>query len=380
MTYKRYCITFLVLFVTALATYGACAEWMLHRLNETYVGDDAAVAMQLEEDALYASALTGDIGFLKYGVISKIQPDIIALGTSRTMQFRAPFFKNSVFYTAGGIGDSVDAMAECFEYICRSYVPGIIILAVDWDWLNPNYRHQSVQYGFRKGEALASRIYLYKCLYGELLKNRNVRAQVIRPEISKRDIIGNRLTIGLMAGAKNEGFRRDGSYQVGDLILSPQSKEKRLSDTHKRIREGNRRFERADHIDEAELLKLESLIDKMQRRGCHVIVLLPPFPNEIYQTLMESEGHRGFILDFEKTVHDLCSVRDIPFYDFTNMAWLNASDEEALDGFHASERTYGRITLQMKSDPVIRPYVDEKFIEACMVSSDNLFQIVPPDM
>ena len=34
----------------------------------------------------------------------------------------------------------------------------------------------------------------------------------------------------------------------------------------------------------------------------------------------------------------------------------------------------------MKSDPVIRPYVDEKFIEACMVSSDNLFQIVPPDM
>lgn len=45
MTYKRYCITFLVLFVTALATYGACAEWMLHRLNETYVGDDAAVAM-----------------------------------------------------------------------------------------------------------------------------------------------------------------------------------------------------------------------------------------------------------------------------------------------------------------------------------------------
>lgn len=31
----------------------------------------------------------------------------------------------------------------------------------------------------------------------------------------------------------------------------------------------------------------------------------------------------------------------------------DTSDEEALDGFHASEPTYGRIVLQVESDSVI---------------------------
>ena len=378
MTWKKYCVDLLGLSLIVIVAYIIPAEWVRHRLNEVYVGDDIAIDMQLNENALYGSALMEDICFLKYGMISRTEPDIIALGTSRSMQFRAAFFKGATFYTTGGMGDSIDAMEAIFDHICINYVPKIVIFAVDWDWLNPNYPHPKLRYV--ENNTLTYRAYLYQSLYQEIWRNQNVREQLVQPNIKERDLVGNRPTIGLMAGGKSSGFRQDGSYQYGDGILHPQSTEVNFEDTHQRIRDGNKRFERADHIDEDELLKLTAFIQKMQKRGTHVLVVLPPFPNEIYQTLMASEGHRAFILQFEDAVRSLCVVQDVPFYDFTNMAWLGASDEEAFDGFHASERTYGRITLQFEIDPVIAPYINKDFIEACMVNSNHPFQIIPADM
>ncbi|GAA0213313.1 SGNH/GDSL hydrolase family protein [Selenomonas dianae] len=380
MAWKKYCTMLLGGFFAGLVVYAAAAEWMVHRLNETYVGDVAAIELQLHENALYGSALTNDTGFLKYGIISRTQPEIIALGTSRVMQFRAPFFKDATFYTTGGLGRSVDVMEEIFDRISSTYVPKIVIFAVDWFWFNPNHSPAKVPSIFEEDHPLSNRAYLYGSLYRGLLKNENVRAQLVHPEIVARDLIGNRPTIGLMAGAKSDGFRLDGSFQIGEHILHHKSTVERFADTHRTIREGGDMFEWADQVDERELLKLASLIAKMRERGAHVIVLLPPFPNEIYQALMESKGHRDFILQFEGSVRDLCAEQNVPFYDFSNMAWLGASDEEAYDGFHASERTYGRIVLQFESDPVIAPYINKDFIEQCMVNSDHPYQIIPADM
>lgn len=380
MTWKKYCTTLLGLSLGAIIFYVGVAEWMLHRLNEAHVGDDAAISMQIEDNALYGSALTGDVAFLKYGVISRIKPDILALGTSRSMQFRAPFFKDATFYTVGGLGDSVDAMEDVFDRVCSSYTPKIVIFAVDWDWLNPNYAHNKSSHVFEEKNMLSNKAYVYKCLYQALWQNKNVREQLLRPAIRERDVIGDHPTIGLLAGVKSEGFRADGSFQYGDAILHPRSIEERFEDTRKRIREGNRRFENADHIDADELLKLASFIHKMKSHGCHVLVLLSPFPNEIYQRFMDSEGHGRFILQFEQSVQELCMKQNVPFYDFSDMAWLDAPDEEALDGFHASERTYGRIVLQFESDSVIAPYIDKEFVEKCMSDSNSPIQIVPAGM
>lgn len=380
MSWKKYCTTLLGVFLALLAICTATAEWMVHRLNETYVGDTIAIDLQIQENALYGSALTDDVGFLKYGIISRTKPEIIALGTSRSLEFRAPFFKDTTFYTTGRLGDSVDEMEKVFDRICNDYIPKIVIFAVDWDWMNPHTRYGIEPPVFEEKNVLSNRWYLYQGLYYMFWKNEKVRAQMMRPEIKERDLIGNRPTIGLSAGGKNEGYRSDGSYQYGEFILHPKNTTERFEDTHRRIQKGYDRFERADHIDEAQLLKLASFIHKMQERGSHVLVVLPPFPNEIYQAFMASEGHRDFMLQFERGVRDLCAEQNVPFYDFTNMAWLGAPDEEALDGFHASERTYGRIVLQFESDPVIAPYINKDFIEKCMENSNHPFQIIPSNM
>ena len=99
------------------------------------------------------------------------------------------------------------------------------------------------------------------------------------------------------------------------------------------------------------------------------------FPNEIYRTLMEAAGHGRFILQFEQSVQDLCMKQNILFYDFSDMAWLDASDAETLDGFHASEPTYGRIVLRFENDSVIAPYNHKEPLINCIFHPEHLINL-----
>lgn len=379
MRWKKFSLVLLVWIVLSIGMYVLVAEAMLYRLNETYVGTEAAVAMQIKDNALYRSAFVDDIGFLKCGIVTKKKPDIIALGSSRVWQFREGFFKDAGFYTMGEPMPSMDTMDKAFENVCREYVPKIVIINVDWWWLNPNSSHHMRDDVFGEGSIIVERFYLYNSLYKEIIKNSNVREQLIHPELHSRDLIGNRPTIGLLAATKSEGFRSDGSYQHGEAILHPRSTEEKFKNIYQKIEDGDFRFEPADHIDEQALLKFAALIKKIRGRGCHVVVFLPPFPDVVYQAFMQSEGHRGFVRQFEQSVGNLCGEQSVSFFDFSNIAWLGASDEESIDGIHAGERAYGRIVLQFADDEVLAQYINQDYIEACMRKSDSALQIIPAD-
>ncbi|BEU86839.1 hypothetical protein TAMA11512_03030 [Selenomonas sp. TAMA-11512] len=377
MGWRSFFICIVVSIMVLSFGYVAVAEILLHRLNEADVGRTSAVHRQLHDNALYGSAITGDVSFLKYGVAAEKKPDIIALGTSRTMQFRDAFFRDSIFFTFGGIGDSVDAMKDVFDRTSLDNAPKIVILGVDWDWFNPKYPHAVPENALDSDNLLNQRMYVYKSLFRAVSQNPKIRTQLLHPEFNTADTIGKRPTIGLADGANDDGFRSDGSYQYGEYILHPKSLEERLADTYDRIEKGDRRFDAADEIDKSELVKLEALIHHMRQRGCHVIVFLPPFPDQIYQSLLASAGHSAFMLQFEDAIRNLCEKQNVSFFDFSNMAWLGATDEEAIDGFHASERTYGRIVLRFQEDEKISPYINAEYIEECLYKSEHIFQIVP---
>ena len=380
MTWRSFFVRIVCSILIVVFGYVVAAETMLYRLNESQVGSSSAIHMQIDHNALYGSAITGDVSFLKYGVAAEKTPDIIALGTSRTMQFREEVFQGATFYTFGGIGDSVDAMRDIFDRISLQNTPKIVILGVDWDWLNPHYSHELPENALDSNNVLNRRMYLYKSLFREVRKNSKVQTQLLHPNLDEVDAIGKRPTIGLSAGVNYDGFRKDGSYQYGEYILHPNSIEERFADTYQRIEKGERRFEAADHIDADELAKLEALINHMRQRGCHVVVFLPPFPNQIYQTLLDSDRHGGFMIQFEDAVKEVCIAQNIPFFNFSNMEWLGASDAEAIDGFHGSERTYGRIVLQFQKDDALVPYINAEYIEDCLRESNHPFQIIPENL
>lgn len=217
---------------------------------------------------------------------------------------------------------------------------------------------------------------MYKRLFDSVRGNKKVREQLLDPDIRLTDEIGNRMTIGLMASADYRGFREDGSFQYGAAILHLNPLEERLRDTHERIQNANNRFEEAYGIDHNELSKLKCLIRSMKERGVHVMVFLPPFPDEIYQALMSSEKHNVYIKTYEQEVNNLCNQEKVSFFDFSNMAWVGSSDEEALDGFHGSERTYGRIMLRFVEDKELAPYVNAEYIRERLEKSDSPIQLL----
>lgn len=374
--WSRFCKTMIGMVFFPIFIVPLLFEGILYRVNEQKVGTEKAIEMSLHEKVLYGSALSGDVSFLKYGVVKQLQPDILAIGSSRVMQFRRSFFKDATFYTMGGLCDSIGDLSDVYHTISKHYTPKIIILEVAWCWLNPTRSHPLMLRPFMEERIISRRSYLYKCLSDSIRKNKRVRDHLIEADVKTQDEVGGRATIGLMAGVDYRGFREDGSFQYGQCILDLIPAEERMKNSHELIKNNNWRFAEAYDIDQKELSKLQTLIQEMKRNGCHVIVFLAPFSNEIYEELLSSPKHKTFMEKYERDVKELCNQETVSFYDFSNMQWVGSTDEEAIDGFHGSERTYGRIMLHFLQDKKIAPYVNAELIRDRLEASDSPIQLL----
>ena len=94
------------------------------------------------ENVLYGSSIK-DGGLIKLRIIGDRMPDVIALGSSRVMQFRADYFQNKNFYTLGGLGSSIEELEYTWGKVRQVYVPKVVIVGIDPWWLNPNLKQRN---------------------------------------------------------------------------------------------------------------------------------------------------------------------------------------------------------------------------------------------
>lgn len=385
MEYREFFIKLVGIVLGILLITIGVSEVMLYRLNETKMGTELAYKEYMAERVLYGSAVANDIAFLKIPAIREKEPQLIALGASRVMQFRQKFF-NVSFYTTGGLVDSIGGMAEVYhECIRDGYRPKYVIVDVDWDWLNPNYPHPEgmANQDFYHNDYLpARRMMLYKRLFQELIKNdessEKLRQALISGVKNKTDIYGNRAAIGAMAAFENSGYRsKDGSYQYGTMI-KPKARDELLENTRQRIRGGYGRFDPANDIDYVEFSKLCALIAEIKSNGAVPIVFLPPFAHECYEMMLGDARHSSFIQAFQTKIKELAAEQEVAFFDFSDIEGLDgATDDEALDGFHGSERTYGRICLALAKNPELAPLINTDYIKDRLQDSPYRMYIVP---
>lgn len=385
MEYRGFFIKLVGIVLGILLITIGVSEVMLYRLNETKTGTALAYKEYMAERVLYGSAVANDTAFLKIPAIRDKKPQLIALGASRVMQFRQKFF-NVSFYNPGGLVDSVDGMIEVYrECIKDGYRPKYVIVDVDWDWLNPNYPHpkgMANQDFYRTDYLPARRMMLYKRLYQELIKqdesSQKLRQALIAGEKNTTDIYGSRATIGAMAAFENSGYRsKDGSYQYGTAVES-KSRDELLENTRQRIRGGYGRFNQAYDIDYIEFSKLRALVAEIKNNGAVPIVFLPPFAHECYEMMLSDARHSSFIQAFQTKSKELATEQQVAFFDFSDITVLEgATDDEALDGFHGSERTYGRICLAFAKNPELAPLINADYIKDRLATSQYRMYIVP---
>jgi hypothetical protein len=382
MSWKKWNRIVAGVILTGLFLVCSAAELLLYRFNEN-LDTRAAIAVQLKEDSLYGRLLSGQDFAYKRQMTSAWNPELLVIGSSRVMVFRKEFFSDAVrFYNAGGSVPTLEKGMEFLEQLPKEYRPRGILLGLDLWWVNGNYvDHRDIKADIDGGNFVSSRVRLYGTLFDHLLKRTFGKIGVSvfdsRSFQAAPDPVEGKRSIGLLAAIRGDGFRNDGSWQYGSVVRGEIIGDKDFADTKEAIRTGRGAFTYAERVDPQKVEKLRTFLRQLKTRTNTITAFAPPYAHEIYAMMEKMPQYAAYLKEARSILATLCREEGIGFYDFSDVTWYGSNDDETLDGYHGSERSYARLTLAMEQDPALGKYIDGARIRRMLNETSNPRMIVP---
>jgi len=305
----------------------------LYRSGE-YLGLDEIIASQQESNSkvLYGTALHANTRQYKKELLAKTQPKVIALGSSRVMQFRQHMFSGEFLNLGGGMESIHDGIKLIPDIIKRK--PELIILGLDIWWFNDRFQSpemQSSEISFNPTPSFSHSRRVFKWLRRNKISLNEYILTILQgtPEVS----------IGV-SGLKRDGFGEDGSYYYTRTVTGQiKPLDKGFNNTFKRINDGNKRFQFNSYANNQYIDNIVQLIKKLEKNDMKVIVFFPPFATSVTEKLNEMKDEYQYISDIKVKLKD----SNIVFSDFSDPMKIKSNDCEFIDGFHGGEITYSRI-------------------------------------
>lgn len=279
--------------------------------------------------------------FLKAEKSRQINPDILILGTSRTMQFRRSFFNPAFsFYNAGGAVAHIQDFRNFLEYI--DLQGGVLIISIDQYFFNPQWENLKVapcNYEYKHSITTA----LLQNIFG-------VYSHIFSGELNISQLVHSH-NIGFLAKMTGDGFREDGSYYYRRIVTDPSScSDYRFRDTYTRIKEGRTRFEYCTSVDGKAVEVLEELLFFCYNHQIKLIAYLPPYAPSVWKLMTVSDEYAdkyAYLKKIEKEIRPLFEKYHYPLFDFSDGGAIGSRDAEFIDGFHGSDKTYLRMMVEM---------------------------------
>ncbi|MEP7293152.1 MAG: hypothetical protein ABI835_15320 [Chloroflexota bacterium] len=303
------------------------------------------------------------------------QPEILAVGSSRLLQFRSMFFNRQprAFYNAAA---PAWELAQVQQFLAGlSFTPRILILNLDQPifndaWVKPYDAPQVSDFAN-----------LFQV-------NRSFMQEVFSGVISKEGFDFGRYlariepglggtALGLRAIRDGHGFRNDGSEQYGDFLvahwLDPQAERQRHLDL---VRDGGEMYVYGDTVSAARLQQLDDVLRWCDQRGITVIGFLPSFMPTLYQQIM-TDGNHSYLQKLDAALAPIFERYGFAYFNFSDGATLGATDDDFFDGWHASERINLRLYSQMRAalPDLLGDYSDPAFLAAADASSTDTFNL-----
>ena len=310
------------------------------------------------------------------------QPEVLALGSSRILQFRAGFLTEQpdAFYNAAAPAWTLDQLDALVAGIEPGHEPEALILAVDAPWFNDAYLGDvfpptisDFAHIFQVNRSLAQDF-----IAGDRFTREGFDPMAY---LTRTEPGSGGLALGMRAIRDGHGFRSDGSEQYGDFLIGgwlyqPTERERHLD----WLRKGEEMYVYGDVPSEARLAQFEELVQTITERGIDLIIYAPPYTTALWDEMV-ADGHHGYVQAALGRVAQIAADYGVPFYDLSRAADIGAGDEEFFDGWHGSERVTLRAWLRIvEGEPeLLGPYVDADTLRQIIAEANDTWDVFGMD-
>ena len=348
---KRFFALLLGLVLAACLLVVPYTCWWLHSSGDLAV--ERAVKNQAAgRFALFGSGVSQDFVDYKLQLYAAVKPQVVALGSSRVMQFRGAYFRRP-FLNVGGTAGNLPVLRSTLDAMLRLHRPEAVILGLDFWWFMPRWNPDPF-----KEEPPTSGSYGYN-----LDSLKKPWTWLLEGKISWRDLLGPVLPrslggfrddrYGIMAQQTDDGFGSDGSwYYTGEITGQKRPFDYRFEDTLKQVRYGIKAFAPSPPLKDsrdvggistAHLDAFAEIYCRLKARGIATYVFIAPLSRTALDALRAREEDYPHLF----RLRDALLARGIEVMDFTDPRTFAATDCEFVDGFHGGEVVYARILRDM---------------------------------
>ncbi|UPT71373.1 MAG: hypothetical protein M0D53_02955 [Flavobacterium sp. JAD_PAG50586_2] len=271
--------------------------------------------------------------------------EVIALGSSRVLQFRENMFETS-FYNAGYTISGVADFVPFLKTIPKEKHPKYLIIGLDqwmfnknWDEIKTIKNASFWKEAFRKNPDIKT---IFKTWQDLLASKYSLNMSNHKNKIQ---------LIGLNACVNNLGFRNDGSMQYGidiekKIANDTTANDYNFKDTFSRIEDERIQFKYGNSINPKAISELEKLLTYCKNNQIHVVAFFPPFADAVNKKMNDSKkfGYRDHLY---QRCNPLFKKYSFELYDYSSLKTINSNDSEVIDGFHGSEMTYAKMLLNI---------------------------------
>lgn len=292
----------------------------------------------------------------KYLCLKERKPKVVAIGTSRTMQFRSEMFstKGSSFYNGGGMVQHLRDLEEFVLDIPRDTTIRTVILGIEYWWLLESFAdvaendkhflteiqkddvwdgiaHASLFQNFVRGN-----IGLHASQYPTF---RDVLEEFYSYHLHARK------RFGWYARRNNSGFRRDGSFEYGQLFPENYSFQDR-----ERVVDRIRKYEwgrtKGQGVSTTQIERLLSVLNTLHDQGIQVFCFLPPFSSEVLEALQLSEEYKKSWNEYLTILPLFLREKGFHVIDASSTLKFGFDDSCMFDGLHAMETFHVALLLE----------------------------------
>ncbi|OGE78690.1 hypothetical protein A3J19_05025 [Candidatus Daviesbacteria bacterium RIFCSPLOWO2_02_FULL_41_8] len=372
---KKFIIRGLI-FATPIALFFGISFYVLFTSSELESWD-SIVQKWMSDDPVQVGMVYSTLPrYLKLASVLARKPDIIVMGSSRSNQVRAGFFKKpDKFYNAQIGGSTIEDYGIFLNKIPTDSQPKVILLGLHPEFFDNSCRSADTktieeEYSQKFGQSGSFKAweYGYKQLYLDYFGGK-----FKLKDLSK---LGNDSgKIGLNAILHNAGYRNDGSYFDGrvmaDLLSHPRNDS--YKDTFKNQFFSNEIKQTCPDNHAYAINQVSEFLKNSSSRNIYVIGFMPPLASIINKTIGVDKKY-GYIKNLDSDLKPLFEKYKFGFYNFVDFSKLDPEDKEMIDPTHGSEKTMLRVIISMLRDnQTLKRYTDINYLNNLLKSSKNNF-------